>query len=906
MVLFMVFLFFQILPTSAQDEILPSSEISNTAKPWTRWWWMGSTVDRRNITRQLIAFDSAGLGGVEIEPIYGVQGEAGNELEYLSAEWNAMLDHTMATADSLGMQLDLTLGTGWPYGGPHVSVAHAATRLVVDTIRILKGEKIEHECIPQNPKERNNSTLLHVLAFSDNGSYEDLTEKVHGNSLVWKAEKDAFMIYFVYEGKTGQQVKRAAPGGTGFTLDHYSKAALNAYVQPFEKAISGWENRPRAIFNDSYEVYGTDFTLGFFGEFERRRGYDLKRQFHLLMDSTDHALGNRVKSDYRETLGDLLLEDFDRPWTQWANDQGMKTRLQAHGSPGNLIDLYASADIPECETFGSMPYDIPGLRRLPENIREGDADAVMLKFSSSAAHIAGRPLVSSETFTWLRDHFKTALSQCKPEAEDLLLNGVNHIFLHGSTYSPERAEWPGWKFYASVNFNPNNTIWEDAPALFGYLSRCQSLLQSGTPDNETLLYWPIYDVWDEYLNGALFFQFKIHSLDEWLHGTSFYKTVKKLMVKGYGLDFISDRFVEKATVKDGRIILPGGSYKSLVVPDCEKMPLATLRKLLTLKEGGAHIIFEGWPESVPGFHDYEKRTGEMADLIASKGALIEPAQDLLEVLAQVEVHPETLAESGLKYIRRDIAGEKLYFVVNHTAKDVDTYLPLTATAKAVAILDPLNGNTGKAAIINDSGAGLQVRVQLPAGASLFLKTGAFQELPPWNYYVPDGPSLPLTGGWQVDFIKGGPQLPESVTMKKLESWTSLGPKAEAFSGTARYTVEFELPQTRADAWQLDLGDVRESAKVWLNGDLVGTAWSLPFSLHLPRLKPGKNKLTIEVTNLPANRIRAKELRGEEWKIFKEINMVNKDYENFDATRWNPMPSGLLGPITLTPLQLDSN
>ncbi|HET8735320.1 MAG TPA: glycosyl hydrolase, partial [Pricia sp.] len=855
--LLVVFLCFPALPASAQGEILPSSEISSTAKPWTRWWWMGSAVDRQNITRQMIAFDSAGLGGVEIEPIYGVQGEEKNELDYLSSEWNAMLDHAMATADSLGMQLDFTLGTGWPYGGPHVSVKHAATRLVVDQIRIPKGEKIEHTCIPQNPKERKNSTLLHVLAFSDSGAYEDLTEKVNGNLLLWKAKKDDFTIYFVYEGKTGQQVKRAAPGGAGFTLDHYSQAALNAYVQPFEKSISSWENRPRAIFNDSYEVYGTDFTPGFFEEFERRRGYDLKQQFHLLMDSTDHHLGNRVKSDYRETLGDLLLEEFNRPWTQWANDKGMKTKLQAHGAPGNLIDLYASADIPECETFGSMPYAIPGLRRLPENIREGDADPVMLKFSSSAAHIAGRPLVSSETFTWLRDHFKTALSQCKPEADDLLLNGVNHIFLHGSTYSPERAEWPGWKFYASVNFNPNNSIWEDAPALFRYLARCQSLLQSGRPDNETLLYWPIYDVWDEYLNGTLFFQFKIHSLDEWLHGTTFYKTTKKLMAKGYGLDFISDRFVEKATVKKGKIILPGGSYKSLVVPDCEKMPLATLQKLLTLKKAGAHIIFEGWPESVPGFHDHEKRTDEMAYLIASNGTSTEPTQDVFGALAKAEVHPETLVESGLKFIRRDIGGEKLYFLVNHTAKKVDTYLPLGATAKAVAILDPLNGNTGTAAIRKDSGAGLHVRVQIPAGASLFLKTGMFHNLALWKYYVPDGPSLPLTGEWQVNFIKGGPHLPESVTVNKLESWTSLGPQAEAFSGTARYTIQFQTPQIKADAWQLNLGDIRESAKVWLNGDFVGTAWSLPFSLHLPRLKPGKNKLTLEVTNLPANRIRAK-------------------------------------------------
>lgn len=303
-----------------------------------------------------------------------------------------------------------------------------------------------------------------------------------------------------------------------------------------------------------------------------------------LVKKKNNEKASRVRSDYRQTISELLLYNFEEDWTEWAHSKKLKTRLQAHGSPGNLIDLYAGADIPECETFGSMPFDIPGLRREANNIREGDADPVMLKFSSSAAHISGKPLTSSESFTWLRDHFKTALSQTKPETEELLLNGINHIFFHGTTYSPERAKWPGWKFYASVNFSPVNTIWEDAPAMLSFLTNCQTLLQSGKPDNELLLYWPIFDVWDDYLDGSLFFQFKIHSLNEWLYGRDFYTTATDLMKKGYSLDFISDDFIKKATVKNGKIQLPGGSYKSIVVPDSDKMPLETIQKLLQLKK----------------------------------------------------------------------------------------------------------------------------------------------------------------------------------------------------------------------------------------------------------------------------------------------------------------------------------
>ncbi|HZJ21359.1 MAG TPA: glycosyl hydrolase, partial [Pricia sp.] len=503
----------------------------------------------------------------------------------------------------------------------------------------------------------------------------------------------------------------------------------------------------------------------------------------------------------------------------------------------------------------------------------------------------------------LRDHFKTALSQTKPEAEELLLNGINHVFLHGSTYSPERAAWPGWKFYASVNFNPNNTIWEDAPALFSYIAYCQSMLQAGQPDNETLLYWPIYDVWDDYLDGTLFFQFKIHSLDEWLHGTHFYKTAKKLLTKGYGVDFISDNFIEAAKVVEGNIILPGGSYKSLVIPDSEKMPLKTLEKLLDLQKEGAHIIFEGLPESVPGFYRYKEQNLDLAKIIeAHKNET--KIGDPLTLLDALQIYPEALVQTGLKFIRRDIDGEKIYYLVNHTANTVNAFVPLQVKTHGVVLYDPLTKKYGKASI-EKKGSITKVKVNIPPGKSLFLKTGKVSDIPLWNYYDVAGNAIKIEGDWKLEFLKGGPKLPENATLSTLRSWTELNQEAESFSGTARYEIVFQKPDIEADNWILELGDVRESAKVWLNDNYLGDAWSVPFTLHTGALQ-NTNTLVVQVTNLAANRIRAKELRGEEWKIFHEINMVDKDYKEFDATKWKPMPSGILGDVTLTPLKVSNS
>ncbi|MCM4157227.1 glycosyl hydrolase [Gramella sp. AN32] len=889
----------QLVAQNKSVDTIFSLETNRETKTWTRWWWMGNAVDKPNIKNNLIKLHEAGIGGVEITPIYGVKGEEENFIDFLSPEWIDMLNYTIKTADSLNMGVDMVLGTGWPYGGPQVEIEYAATKLVTEKYEVKSGEKF-NSLIKANSKEKQATILLYVLAFGKDGSYKNLTDELEGNSLSWKAKKTNYTIYAVFSGKTGQQVKRSAPGGAGYTLDHYSEEALNDYLKPFNKAFESLDGKLNSIFNDSYEVYGTDFTPDFFDEFEKRRGYDLKPNLELLLSKKNSEEANRVKSDYRETLSDLLLYRFEEPWTAWAHEKGLKTRLQAHGSPGNLIDLYAAADIPECETFGSMPFDIPGFRRLKENIREGDADPVMLKFSSSAAHISGKPLTSSETFTWLRDHFKTALSQTKPEVEELMLNGINHIYVHGNTYSPKRAKWPGWKFYAAVNFSPNNTIWEDASGLFEYINNCQSFLQAGEPDNEILLYWPVHDIWGNYLNGELFFQMKIHSLDEWLHGTPFYNLTKDLMRKGYQLDFISDAFVDQAEVQEGKIVLPGGTYKSLVIPDSDKMPLKTLKKLIDLKEKGASIIFEGLPESVPGFTNYEQRTQSLKNLLTDKLPLLNPVSNIPNELETRGILPETMIKTGLKFIRRDENGEKIYFLVNHTSNSINEFIPVNGQFSSVILFDPLTGKYGKAQsnILENK---TMVKVNILPGQSFFLKTGNIQHNEEWGYYQSSEKSHLLEGKWYLTFDKGGPELPKKTTINHLETWTNLSEKAEAFSGTATYTINFKRPEGKADNWLLDLGDVRESARIWVNDEYIGEAWSVPFRLNIGNLKDKQNTLKIKVTNLPANRIRDMEIRGEEWKIFYEINMVNKDYEKFDATKWDPTPSGLLGPITLTPL-----
>jgi hypothetical protein len=256
-----------------------------------------------------------------------------------------------------------------------------------------------------------------------------------------------------------------------------------------------------------------------------------------------------------------------------------------------------------------------------------------------------------------------------------------------------------------------------------------------------------------------------------------------------------------------------------------------------------------------------------------------------------------------------------YFFVNHGATAFNGWLQLATPAAAGLIMDPLSGRSGLAALRAGEQGRPRVYLQLASGESIILRTyrkkPQSRGLPAWQYTARAGEGQALAGEWHVEFLKAGPKLPASfeppapVGLPALRSWTELDdPALASFAGTARYRIEFDAPAKRADAWLLDLGDVREAARVSLNGEPVGNAWSLPFTLRLPgNLRPKGNLLEIEVTNLPANRIRDLDLRKVDWKVMKEINLVTLRYKPFDAAGWPLAPSGLLGPVRLVPLEV---
>ncbi len=652
--------------------------------------------------------------------------------------------------------------------------------------------------------------------------------------------------------------------------------------------------------------------------FEKLRGYRLQPLLNELAGREDSSeTVHRIRYDYRQTISDLLLGNFTRNWTAWANKKHSMTRNQAHGSPGNLLDLYAAVDIPECETFGSSYFPIPGLRRDSADIRNVDPDPVMLKFASSAANVSGKHLVSCETFTWLAEHFKVSLSQCKPEVEQVFLSGVNHVFYHGTAYSPASAGWPGWLFYASVNFAPSNSFWPHLTGLNHFITKCQSVLQSGVPDNELLVYWPLSDYWMATNNNQL--QLAIHDIDRWLHPTAFYRIVTNLKTEGYSMDFTSDQLLASLKSRDTNIITSAGSeYKTLIFAAVRYLPETTFQLAVKMAEKGALVIFEDLPGDVPGYGNLNGRREQLKDMISGLN-LTETAPGILssrtgegevfvtgkitELLKSKGILPETLVRSGLQFIRRKTGEGTYYFLVNHTAGIVDDYLALNEIHSNNYLLDPQNDATGRADLKTVNNIPL-VRVQLRPGESIFLfSTNLEIPVSTWKYTDDQKVPTEIKGPWKIHFTEGGPVLPKDQEFNELKPWTLSGdPDAINFSGSAVYSTSFDLPGITASDYLLDLGKVYESARVRINGSDAGIAWSIPFSLRVGKLlKAGNNAIEIEVANLMANRIRWMDQQRMEWRKYHEINFVNINYRPFDASAWLPLQSGLAGPVTLQPI-----
>jgi hypothetical protein len=921
--------------------------ITAQTRPWTRWWWMGNAVDTAGLRVNMQLYKAAGLGGLELTPIYGVKGYEDHFVDYLSPAWMDLFSFTLGEARRLGLGLDMSTGTGWPFGGgPLIDSTYACKELfyktwtlrggeaLTDTVSYMQQPLVHTDGFPKpsigelvQPIFANTNRqalaldqirfpqflpLQTLMAYSDKGEVVDLTSRVDGSGhLHWTAPAGVnWSLYALFEGAHGKMVERAAPGAEGNVIDHFSTPALRKYLSRFDTAFMGHNlSGLRAFFNDSYEVDDargqSDWTPGFFDLFLQYRGYDLRQHLPALFGKDSPENNGRVLCDFRETISDLLLDKFTRAWRAWAQNKGAVIRNQAHGSPANILDLYAASDIPETE----------------------GSELLRFKFATSAAHVTGKRLASSESVTWLNEHFLSSLGDVKTALDNEFLGGVNHIFYHGTAWSPPADPWPGWLFYASVHFTPNDPSWQDFPTLNQYVARCQSFLQQGSPDNDLLLYYPLYDSWT---NRGRELLKHYDRMEPEFNGTGFKECAEWMQAQGYAFDYISDRQVRQTLPSAGHIETSGTTpYRTLLLPDCKYISNAAMATLLRLADSGSMIlIYRHLPAGPPGWDGDGQRHEGFAALTArlhfaptnvegihqapvGKGSFV-MGDELPALLAYAKARRETMVEDSLQFVRRRYSSGNYYFIVNRGKRAWAGFAPLGAHFAEAAIFDPMSGRIG---IANTFKAGLndqQVYLQLDPGESVIVETSG-STFPggrlEYGYYHPAGPSMLVEGEWRLEFIDGGPKLPPAFKFTQLQSWTALqGLEVKDFSGTAAYSINFRRPRGKAPAWMLDLGKVDVTAQVFMNGTLVATLIGPGYRVTIPAAMMHKwNSLEVRVSNLMANRIAYMDRNGISWKKFYNYNFPAHYRENrganglFDASKWAPLDSGLSGPVTITPL-----
>ncbi|MCF6358927.1 MAG: hypothetical protein L3J54_14090, partial [Draconibacterium sp.] len=741
-------------------------------------------------------------------------------------------------------------------------------------------------------------TVLCVLADCGIGKRIDLSSSVANQKITLPGTIRAATVYIVRMQGPKKMVKRAAPGAEGPMLNPFSTKAFEAYAKPYQKIFQGNAGKYiSSIYHDSYEYYGASWSNGLFGKFEANRGYRLQEFLPELMDKGKTVLSRRVIADYRQTIAELHIE-YIKAIKGWAEQNNTKFRDQAHGSPTNWLDTYALADIPETESFGASLFKIPKLGRDEKYISPGNVPIMdIYKFASSAANVTGKKLISSETHTWLREHFRVALSHCKPELDKLFVSGINHIYYHGTAYSPKEAAWPGWLFYASTNFAPSNSQYSYFSSQNKYVEHCQKILQSTKPDNEIVVYYPFQDILHNFgVQDNMLLTINVHNEEEWFEGSNFQKTLAELKNNGFGYNYISDLQLLNSSSDGSGIATKGNKYKTLIVPKCEYIPLNTIKKITELIESGTKIIFiEELPKTYSGYGKTNQTKISFGEIKQKIKNSVVPNLEILnfnKLSSQLKIwgnKQEMLAKYNLDFIRkRDDAGY-VYLISNlNSGKDINEYINIGTKNTNYVFYNPMTGEKGRAKT-KKAEKGVSVLMQLKRGQSLFLFAKNKKEnLLEWKYSGTEKNRFTISGKWDLVFLNGGPVLPKPATISKLTSWTNLpDTMASYFSGLTRYSIDFNFNNfDKNNKYVIVFDKVKESVLIRLNGKEIRTLFSHPFEADITKfLKNGENHLELEVANLSANRIRYLDKQKIYWKKFYNINFVKINYKKFDASKW---------------------
>lgn len=859
----------------------------DNARIWMRWWWFGPAVEDDELARELRTMKAGGIGGVEIQPVYALAlddpAKGIRNTPYLSDDFLRSLSFANKTARELGMRVSITLGSGWPYGGPHVPVSGAAGKLRLATAALPAGA--DRVALPA--LENGEALLAAFVVTGTAASYNpEAAQRVPVPSageralLVPASDAERVVLFFI-SSRTGQQVKRAAVGAEGFVLDHFDRAAIENHLNyAGEKLLKAFGDEPPAsVFSDSLEVYDSDWTPNFLSEFEKRRGYDLTPHLTELFSGNDE-LAKSLRHDWGETLGELVDENYLEPLTGWAHAHHTLFRSQTYGEPAVTLSSNALVDLPEGEgpQWRSFSYT---------------------RWATSASHLYRRPVTSAEAWTWLHSPaFRAVPLDMKAEADGFFLEGVNQFVGHGWPYSPAYAGEPGYAFYAAAVFNQHNPWWPVMPEIAGYLQRLSFLLRQGEPANQVAVYVPTDDAQADFTPGHV-------GVTEYMAGYITPELMASILDAGYNLDYIDAKAIDKVGIR----------YPVLILPHVDRISVATLQKIDAYLGNGGKVVAVGrMPQHAPGLGDANdtSRVQVLSRRFSHEAGWLFAAHDAdAGGLLKKAVAPDLQLDSSapeVGFIRRKLPVADVYFVANTGNHAVSVKAHFASRWTDAEEWDAFSGKSYR--------ADADLTLTPYESRVLVFHDGQGTEAEAWRGEPVGGGQIDLSRDWQASF----PELHHSVVMASLQSWTE-AKATRYFSGRAVYTRDFDLAEKElatgrhyfldfGEGTQLPAGDprrpgthallegpIREVAMVSINGQKAGSVWRPPYRVDVTALlRPGKNHLEIEVANTAINTLAGKSLPD-----YRLLNLrYGEKFSPQDMEHLEPLPSGILGPVTLMP------
>ncbi|HTS71269.1 MAG TPA: glycosyl hydrolase [Terriglobia bacterium] len=881
------------------------------SKIMVRWWWFGPAVTTEELDREMQAMKDAGIGGFEVATVYPLAvddpGKGLINLRFLSPEHLTAVGFAARRAHELGLRMDMTMGSGWPYGGPHITPDLAAEGLRCLRIPIPAGRP----SIPGPPFQEGQRFLAAFVAGGspnhfDAQSAQLIAPEEDGSFQLPPSPGGPRVLLIFVAALTGQQVKRAAVGAEGNVLDHYARAAAEKHLEAVGAPLAAAGNgNLRAMFCDSLEVYGSDWTPGFLSEFQRRRGYDLKPFLPALFAEPGPQTA-AVRHDWGETLTELFDQNFLAPYQSWCREHHILARVQAYGTPPAQLSSYRFADLPEGE--------------------QGDEAGhwnhfTASRWASSAGHLYGVPVISAEAWTWIHWlPFRATPLDFKAYSDHYFLEGINQLIGHGWPYSPPGVPEPGWHLYAAGALNPHNPWWFAMPDLALYLQRASFMLRQGRPANDVAVYLPTHDAWADLTPGNV-------NLWEAIWRKLGPSLLPTLLEAGYNLDFIDDEtLAQQGRVEKGKLMLPGQDFSIVVMPGIERIPPESLSKLGEFaKSGGILVATRRLPQLQPGLHPQLVASEEVPRLVeriftnpSGPGHFVPKENQSLQHELN-RLYPPDVAFSprsqDVGFIHRHTESAEIYFIANTSNRRYQGTATFHVKGKNAEYWDLFTGEVRTVPARSGPDAPLILDLEPYGSRLVVLSDRKLAEKPATK--VPNLPEpLDISRGWQVTFEGNG----KEVSMETLRSWTELE-GMQYYSGRAAYLKKVNVPagflQEGVRA-RLDVGEgtpllvqkseyfqvwlsspVREAAEVYVNGRRAGVIWHPPFELDVAALlRPGVNEFRIMVGNLAVNSMAGKPLPDR-----SQLNArYGQRFEDQGNNLIRAVPSGLTGPIRLVARQ----